>query len=126
VANRFFYWFDNGRAVKMKRLVVALLATSSFATAQAGFYTGNDVARQCLTNRSFVSGYVSGAVDKGIIYAPALYEFYIETIDPKNTEEKSEKINKSLGEASIAIEGYCIPKGATVGQTADVFCKIPK
>jgi Rap1a immunity proteins len=107
----------------MKMFVVALFATNIFTTAQAGFYTGNDIARQCLSNKPFVSGYVSGAVDKGIIDAPALYEFYIETFDSKNNEEKNEKINKSLGEASVAIEGYCIPKGATVGQTGDVFCK---
>jgi hypothetical protein len=107
----------------MRMFLAALFTMTSFAAAQAGFYTGNEIASQCRINRQFVSGYVSGTVDKATIDAPALYEFYVDSFDPKNSDEKTQKINKSLGEASVLIEGYCIPKGATVGQTGDVFCK---
>lgn len=107
----------------MRVFAIAAFMVSSLAAAQAGFYSGNDMMEQCLTNKPFISGYVSGVLDKGIIDAPALYEFYVETFNSKNSEETNAKINKSLGEASVAMEGHCIPKGATVGQTRDIFCK---
>jgi Rap1a immunity proteins len=115
------------RGVDMKAtLIFPICFLSVIAPAFAGFYSGNEVATQCQVKRQFVYGYISGAVDKATMDAPALYEFYVETMGTtgaKQSETETNKINEALGDASVAIEGYCIPKGATVGQTGDVFCK---
>jgi hypothetical protein len=111
----------------MKATLIFLISfLSVVASAFAGFYTGNEVEAQCQVNKPFVYGYVSGAVDKATKDAPALYGFYIEifgVLGVKQSVVETNKINEALGNTALEIEGYCIPTGATVAQTSDVFCK---
>lgn len=93
----------------MKRalLIVACLVVTG--SAGAATYTGNRLSELCVSDKSFVLGYVVGMADKagddiGIASARLAGDLRLATL-------------------LYEIENYCIPKEATLGQAVDVFCK---
>ncbi|MBY2949487.1 Rap1a/Tai family immunity protein [Rhizobium leguminosarum] len=110
----------------MKRWGLALVAAMTASTAQAGFFNGNDLYKNCTQSgsNSFMTGYVSGWVDK--------WQF-----DSYHVGEAARQKNKQSAPNAdlmvemvflgVAIEGdICMPEKATAGQVADVFCKYLK
>ncbi|MGG7581737.1 Rap1a/Tai family immunity protein [Rhizobium sp. Nf11,1] len=94
----------------------AILAISLFAmagTAQAGFYTGNDLHELCKADQPAVLGYVAGVIDK------SGYDLQVlEALD-----------NAPAGDIPTFSRKYrmggfiCYPDGMVLRQARDIFCK---
>lgn len=105
-----------------KALVIGFLCFSANPSS-AGFYTGNEIYPFCVSNRSFINGYVAGAFDKTATDDTAILAFALDVMDyaagPKQTAQE-----QKYDEASQQIHGFCAPKeGLILQQVADIFCQ---
>lgn len=67
----------------------------------------------------FVAGYVAGVTDKATID-----QMLVTLISVGEVHEKDQPAHMMTKvQAGDAIRGYCAPKGATVQQAADLYCK---
>lgn len=106
-----------------KAFGVAVVLMLNAAAADAEFYSGYELSQYCQTNKALVFGYIAGAMDKATIDSDILYRFYFSIYDPLKMPEKIQMDGRTLGEASLAIDGYCVPATVTIPEIADEFCK---
>lgn len=88
----------------------------SISTANAGFYTGNDVFLSCSKNRAFIEGYVAGAFDK----ADSDWISFLIALPPPSDKDRDPLLETNSGNL---IKGYCNPNGINLSQATDVFCQ---
>jgi hypothetical protein len=105
----------------MRAFAIIVVFLSSVLGVRA--QNGDELNRQCQTNRALIVGYVAGVLDKAAVDSDVLFHFYFDTYEGHKTAERIQRDNKALVASSTAIDGYCIPEGTTVEQKADVFCK---
>jgi hypothetical protein len=100
-------------------LVVCLLLGVLEARAQ----TGDELSKLCQTNRPLVVGYVAGVLDKATADSDVLFHFYFDTFEVNKDAAKIANDNRVLIASSDAIDGYCIPRNATLERKVDAFCE---
>jgi hypothetical protein len=106
----------------MKTFAVAVYFLLGVLGARA--QSGNELSQQCLTNsKVLVFGYVEGVLDNAVADSEVLFHFYFDTYDVLKTADRIERDNQALVRSFLAVDGYCVPKEATLEQKADVFCK---
>ena len=93
----------------MKSILAGGLLALFATCANSAVYNGNRLAELCLGDRSFVTGYVVGMMDK------ASDDIGISSIRFAGDQR--------LGLVVFEIENYCVPAQASVGQAVDIFCK---
>ena len=106
---------------KLLWVFIVFLMNASLASAQR--FGGYEINQSCQTNSPLVSGYVAGAMDKAALDSDILYRFYFVIYDQHHTLAKVQTDGEALGEASRALDGYCVPSTVTVPQIAEEFCK---
>jgi len=105
----------------MRTFAIAVIFLSGILGVSA--QSGDELARQCQTNRVLIVGYVAGVLDKASVDTDVLFHFYFDTYEGGKTAERIESENRALVASSAAIDGYCIPEETTAEQKADVFCR---
>jgi hypothetical protein len=103
----------------MRIFVIAIIIAATSSGAQAQFYNGNEILQKCQTAIGFVSGYVSGAVDKSFADTTHMSVMFFKLYDKTKHEEQTKSVTESL----LDVQGFCVPKDATNGQLADILCK---
>jgi Rap1a immunity proteins len=107
----------------MKALAVAIYFASVVA-ANAQFYSGNELNASCKKKDIIVYAYVAGTVDKAEADQGVLTQKIIDTLDERQKGAKgADGTVAALGTALVSMKHYCIPKGVTLEQMGDVFCK---
>jgi hypothetical protein len=108
--------------MRIAAVVSLALATSAACAAeipQYTFYSGNDVYGFCQHDRAVAFAYIAGLYDEAAHAALIVDGFrYHGNATPQN--------NAAVDFSLRRIVGYCAPRGATVEQVADVFCKYLK
>ncbi|MBX4895915.1 Rap1a/Tai family immunity protein [Rhizobium bangladeshense] len=105
----------------MNRLGVTLAISLLSSTAHAGFFNGNELYKNCTQSgsNSFMTGYVSGWVDKWQYDAYQVQQ----AAKGKNTQSAADLMVEMVFLGIAIDKGICMPENATAGQVADVFCK---
>jgi hypothetical protein len=109
----------------MRFFAAAICFFINIVAAHAQFFTGNELNDLCQKKHIGASLYVAGVIDKAATDESALSKYQRATADDPKTSspERMGKVIASLATALGEIKSYCIPKGATVEQSADIFCK---
>jgi hypothetical protein len=103
----------------MRVFSVAVFLLATVVAAKAQTYSGNELRQQCATNMSFVAGYIAGVTDKATVD-----EMLVTLVSVGEVHEKDQHAPMmTKAQAGDAIRGYCAPKGATIQQIADLYCK---
>jgi Rap1a immunity proteins len=115
---------DRKQGGRMLKIILAAAILSAYITApHAENYTGNKLHELCEKNKPLIYFYVGGVIDKAEADAEALNRL------SNRLDEKLETVSQRM--ALLAgmhfglreVQGWCVPKGATLGQAGDVFCK---
>jgi hypothetical protein len=110
-------------ALRNKALVVAIYFASVVA-ANAQFYGGNEFNTFCKKKDVLVYAYVAGTVDKAEADQGVLTQKIIDTLGERQRGANgTDGTVSALGAALVSMKHYCIPKGVTLEQMGDVFCK---
>jgi Rap1a immunity proteins len=106
------------------RIWAVFLLIISAQSANAGFYTGNDVFPFCASNRSFVSGFVAGAFDKGELDSASFFNYVLMAPAPPNNKKAGPEFDgENFGKYANEIQQYCTPKNANLAQVVDIYCQ---
>jgi hypothetical protein len=108
----------------MKALLSALLLGASVTTANAGFFNGNDIYKDCKheDRSSFLTGYVSGWMDKW-----GSDDYYFDEAVKIEQGSKDQSYMPQLKFLQSYVAGnICVPEKVQVGQIVDVYCKYLK
>jgi hypothetical protein len=95
------------------RMILASVMLLAATSAQAGFYTGNELHELCQGNREAVSGYVAGVIDKSTYDLSVL-----SMLDQAPSGDVVTFARK------YRMGGFiCYPDGMILRQARDVVCK---
>jgi hypothetical protein len=103
-------------------ILAVLLALAPMHAATSAEFRGEEINDTCLTSRFWVTGYVSGYIDKSHSDQHVLHTLKDKTssLHPGETPDKD---LAAYGEADRDIHGYCLPDRITFSQVSEMFCK---
>lgn len=106
----------------MRAFSVAISLLVSVVAAKAQTYNGNELSQRCATDIPFVAGYVAGFTDKAIVDQVTVTVISVGEVQKIDGNNKPPYM-MTKAQATDAIHGYCVPRGATIQQAADLYCK---
>jgi hypothetical protein len=115
---------DVGLLVLCSHRLLWLLPPAPSSSLDMAFYSGNDVYGFCQYDRAVAFAYIAGLYDEAAHAALVVDDFrsaFFRKKTPQNDANDAE-VDFQLKR----IVGYCTPRGVTVEQVADVFCKYLK
>jgi hypothetical protein len=103
-------------------MTVLLFTFAPFHAATSAEFRGEEINDTCLTSRFWVTGYVSGYIDKSHSDQHTLLSLKgkISSTHPGETPDKD---LAAYSEADRDIHGYCLPDRITFSQVSEMFCK---
>jgi hypothetical protein len=106
----------------MRYLTILLCLFASSANAQ--FFSGNDLYALCGKRGTFIEAFVAGVYDQAVVDHSGIDFIRKSMSNPKfkDLPRQSEQV-ALLGSLRDMVKPYCLPRGATVGQLGEVFCK---
>jgi hypothetical protein len=111
----------SGRILKI--ILAAGVLCVSIAAPHAENYNGNKLYEQCEKNKLLIYFYVGGVIDKAEADTEALNRISNRLDEKLETVSQRMALLAGMHFALKEVQGWCVPKGATLGQAGDVFCK---
>jgi hypothetical protein len=85
----------------------------------AAAFSGNSILEMCRTNPGLVAMYAAGISDA---HDAAVNAFKL-LRESAAGDQEADFLQSRTNLETVVVGHYCIPKGVTVGQVGDVFCK---